>query len=182
MEQPTLRTPRLVLRPFQLADAAVVQRLAGDPSVADTTMNIPHPYLDGLAESWIASHAAGWEDRSSVTFAVVGPDGALRGAVRLQIADKHKRGELGYWIGVPYWGQGLATEAVLGVLAWAFEQLELNRVQATHLARNPASGRVMQKAGMTCEGLHRESFRKNGRFEDIAEYAILRRDWKAAGG
>ena len=63
---PVLQTRRLTLRPFVLADATVVQRLAGDPKVALTTTNIPYPYEDGMAEEWISSHQPGWEARKSL--------------------------------------------------------------------------------------------------------------------
>lgn len=167
-----------MLRPFALADAADVQRLAGDAQVSGTTLNIPHPYPDGLAEEWIAGHAPAWAARTTVTFAVT-QLGELRGAIGLVLREKHQRAEVGYWIGRPWWGQGLATEALKALLAFAFERLQLNRVQATHLIRNPASGRVMQKAGMVLEGVHREMYLRNGRPEDVAHYAILRREWSA---
>lgn len=177
MEQPTLRTARLVLRPFGPDDAAAVQRLAGDKAVAEMTLNIPHPYEDGMAEGWIAGHPALWEAGSSVTFAITHSAHGLCGAVGLQLTPAHHRAELGYWIAQPYWGQGFATEAVQAVLRFAFEDLQLNRVQASHLPRNPASGRVMQKVGMLREGLHRERYLKGEQFQDVVEYALLRREW-----
>lgn len=174
MDQPALLTPRLLLRPFTAADAPAVQRLAGEAVVAEMTLNIPHPYEDGMAEAWIATHRAAWEAGTAVTFAITTLTGELRGTVSLQITPAHRRGELGYWIGQPYWGEGLATEAVIAVLRFAFDDLALNRVQASHLPRNPASGRVMEKAGMHREGLHRERYLKGAQFEDVVEYAILR--------
>ena len=182
MEQPTLRTARLVLRPFVPADAPAVQRLAGEAEVAATTLNLPHPYPDGVAEAWIESHRPAWESRSRVTFAIVTLEGDLRGAVSLQLSLEHARGELGYWIGRPFWGQGLATEAATAVLQFAFEQLQLNRVQASHMPRNPASGRVLAKLGMQHEGLHRERYRRRDRFEDVIECAVLRSDWQDRHG
>ena len=174
MIQPTLYTARLMLRPFVLSDARAVQRLAGDAAVAEMTLNVPHPYPDGAAESWIASHPPAWAERTAVTFAIATLDDELRGTIGLQLVLPHGRGEMGYWIGRPFWGQGLVTEAVGGILAFAFSQLGLNRVQASHLPRNPASGRVMQKAGMQREGLRRESYLKNGRFEDVTAKAGIR--------
>lgn len=179
MDQPTLTTPRLLLRPFTLTDAPAVQRLAGDAAVAEMTLNIPHPYPDGAAESWIASHPVAWAEGTTATFAIVTATDGVCGAVGLHITRAHDRGELGYWIGRPFWGQGLATDAVRAVLTFAFDTLGLHRVQASHLPRNPASGRVMQKVGMQREGLHRGRYRKGDVFEDVIEYAILRTDWAA---
>lgn len=178
-DQPVLRTTRLVLRPFSATDAFMVQQLAGDREVADTTLNLPHPYGDGVADAWITSHQMGWDTQTVATWAIVTPSDELRGAVGLNLNVRHRRAEIGYWIGRPWWGQGLATEAVRALLEFAFTTLELNRVQATHLVRNPASGRVMQKAGMSREGLHREKFLKNDALEDVVEYAVLRKEWQA---
>ncbi|HSL71791.1 MAG TPA: GNAT family protein, partial [Longimicrobiales bacterium] len=101
------------------------------------------------------------------------------GAVGLRIEQLHRRAELGYWIGVPYWSQGYCTEAARAVLRFGFEALELNRIHASYLARNPASGRVMQKLGMQYEGQLRQHVRKWDVFEDIVTYAILQSEFRA---
>lgn len=176
-EQPTLSTKRLLLRPFSLADAPDVFRLAGDWDIASTTLNIPHPYEPGMAESWIATHPEAFDRGETVTFALVRRAGnTFIGAMGLRLEPEHRRAELGYWIGKPYWNQGLATEAARTVVRYGFEELGLNRVYASHLTRNPASGRVMQKVGMIYEGRLRQHILKWGVFEDLELYAILRND------
>jgi ribosomal-protein-alanine N-acetyltransferase len=173
-QQPTIRTARLELRPFLPDDASRVMELAGTREIADTTLNIPHPYPEGAAEAWIATHQQAWEVGSGVTFGIVELSAnAVIGAVGLTIKPEHVNGELGYWVGVPYWNSGYCTEAARAILDFAFDTLGLHRVQARHLTRNPASGRVMQKLGMRLEGIHRESVRKWDRFEDLALYAVL---------
>ena len=174
--QPVLRTGRLVLRPFTAADAPEVQRLAGAAAVADTTLTIPHPYEDGMAEAWIALHAPAFARRENVVFAITEPEGRLLGAINLRLELPHRRAEIGYWVGQPYWGRGIATDALKAVIRYGFEALELNRIYARHLTRNPPSGRVMVKAGMQREGAQRQHFLKQGRFEDVECYAILRED------
>jgi RimJ/RimL family protein N-acetyltransferase len=171
---PTLRAGRLLLRPFTPVDGPVVRRLAGAPEVADTTLTIPHPYPDGAAEDWIATHAADWEARRALHLAIVDEEHGLLGAIGLVLAMDHLRGELGYWVGVPYWGRGIATQAARAVIRFAFEELGLERVYAMHFARNPASGRVLVKAGMRHEGRLHRHVRKGGRFEDAVLYAVLR--------
>ncbi len=175
IEQPTLATDRLVLRPFTLGDADDVQRLAGAAEIADTTLNIPHPYADGMAEAWIESHADAFRDRERVVLAIT-TAGVLVGAISLRLDLGHKRAELGYWIGLPFWGQGYATEAAEAMVGYGFKELGLNRIFAHHLGRNPASGRVLEKAGFVHEGLHRAHVLKNGRFEDLHSFAVLRAD------
>ena len=99
MEQPELKTVRLLLRPFALSDAAEVQRLAGALEVADMTLNMPHPYLDGMAEEWIAGQPERLALGTVLTYAITQQEeGTLMGAVSLSITPRHSRAELGYWL------------------------------------------------------------------------------------
>lgn len=174
---PTLETARLILRPFAMADAPEVQRLCGAREIALNTLLIPHPYPDGKAEEWIASHPASLEKGEGDRFAITLRDGgALTGAIGMLLHREHDRAEIGYWIGIPYWGRGYATEAVQAVIAYGFDELHLNRIYAEHFTRNPASGRVMQKAGMRHEGTLRQMHKKWGEYVDTDMYSILRED------
>ena len=81
---PTIETERLILRPFNLNDAADVMRLAGDRDIADTTLNIPHPYEPGMAEQWISMHGEDFDQGRGVTLALaLREDGRLVGAISL---------------------------------------------------------------------------------------------------
>jgi [ribosomal protein S5]-alanine N-acetyltransferase len=172
-------TDRLVLRPFRLADAPDVQRLAGAPEVAAGTLTIPHPYPDGAAEAWISSQADSATSGQALHLAVERrKDGELVGAIGLEYERDHDHAELGYWIGVPYWNNGYATEAATAVLRGAFEVERLNRVVAYHFTGNPASGRVLQKLGMKHEGTRRQHSRKGAAYLDSECYAILRTEWE----
>ena len=173
---PTLRTPRLVLRPFDASDAPTVQLLAGDERVASTTLNVPHPYEDGMAEAWIATHASGWASGKLLVLAITEESEGLTGAVSLHVSARHRRGELGYWVGVPYWNRGYATEASAALRDYGFEELGLERILGRHLTRNRASGRVMEKLGMTHEGVMRRHIVKWDVPEDVAIYGILREE------
>lgn len=181
-EIPTLVTGRLILRPFNLSDAPILQRLAGDFAIADTTAAIPHPYPDGAAENWINTHEHEFAANRMLALAITLKEaGSLAGCVSIDAIDMAiGSGELGYWIGKDFWGQGYCTEAASAVMKYGFEEIDLNRVCARHLARNPASGRVMQKLGMKQEGYQRQAFVKWGLYEDYVLYAILRDDWAAA--
>jgi [ribosomal protein S5]-alanine N-acetyltransferase len=173
--QPTLETVRLLLRPFRTSDADEVQRLAGDRAVADTTLKIPHPYEDGMAEKWISNHRDWFARGQQAVFAItLRPSGILIGAIGLRIDAEDQRAELGYWIGKPFWNQGYCTEAARAVLDFGFTHLGLKRVYAHHFARNPASGRVMQKLGMVHEGRMLQHIRKWNAFEDLELYGILK--------
>ncbi|MFO7963083.1 MAG: GNAT family N-acetyltransferase [Desulfobacterales bacterium] len=177
-KQPTIETKRLILRPFAVTDAADVQRLAGDRAIADTTVNVPHPYEDGFAESWIGTHRLNFDNGTDVHFAItIKPDGQLVGAISLMGMVSGHQAELGYWIGKPYWNRGYCTEASCAVLAHAFSKLGLIRVHACHFAGNPASGRVLQKIGMAYEGCRRHHVRKWDKPVNLEMYGILEAEW-----
>jgi ribosomal-protein-alanine N-acetyltransferase len=171
---PTLQTERLVLREFELEDAPDVRRLAGEPEIARMTLLIPHPYEEGMAEAWISSQRPAYEAGEHVNFAVtLRGEGTLVGSITLGLNPRDDNGELGYWIGVPYWGRGYCTEAAREVVRYGFEDLGLHRIHASHFGSNPASGRVMQKIGMSYEGTRREHYKKWGEYEDRVDYGLL---------
>ena len=180
LKSPILETERLLLRPFQLSDASDVQRLAGNWAIADTTMNVPHPYEDGMAEAWISTHQPRFEAGELAVFAITfKADRELVGAVGLQVDRSFDRANLGYWIGEPFWGLGYCTEAATSIVEYGFAELKLQRMYAQHFARNPASGRVLQKIGMSKEGTARQHIKKWGKFEDLVLYGLLRNEWVA---
>jgi RimJ/RimL family protein N-acetyltransferase len=157
-----------------------VRDYAGNAAVAKTTANVPHPYPEGAAEKWIASHPIQFLEKKNVVFAIRSRDGALLGAINLGLSLDDRRGELGYWIGLPHWNQGICTQAVGRVIQYGFEDLGLNRIYARHLSINPASGRAMEKNGMKKEGVQREHFMKDGVFMDVVEYGILRAEYNTS--
>lgn len=176
-QQPLLATERLLLRPFQMNDAAAVHRLAGAWEVADTTLRIPHPYPEGAAEAWIAPQAYGFAAGRLAVYAITDREGdRVLGAVGLEIKPEHALAELGYWLGVPFWGRGYATEAARALMRLGFGTLGLNRIQGRHFVRNPASGQVLRKLGMRHEGTLRQALCKWNRFEDVELYARLADD------
>jgi len=172
--QPTLETDRLLLRPLMLSDAGRIQLLAGDYRIARMTGNIPHPYEDGLAETWLQTLPAAWTAQTQAGFAVCLKDRNEQiGCCGLNLVMEHKRASLGYWVGVDYWNAGYCTEAATAAVAFGFEEMALRRIEAQHLTKNPASGRVMQKIGMTHEARMRDYVVKDGRHEDMELYAVL---------
>ena len=177
--QPTLRTERLILRPFTMADAEAVTALVSPREIAASTLSIPHPYDRSMADAWIGSLEGSFERGDSLTLAVtLRTDGSIVGCVGLAINPANHRGEIGYWTGREYWGRGYCTEAAAAVVRHAFEVLGLYRVCAHHMTRNPASGRVMQKLGMRHEGTLRGHVLKWGVYEDLEVYGLLREEFE----
>lgn len=181
--QPTLQTPRLTLRHFRADDAPAMLRELSDVEVARETLNIPHPYAIERAEEFLADIPKRFEAGKGVVWAIVdrasdagAAEGALIGAVGLNLTRAHRRAELGYWIAKSRWGQGIATEASQAVLRYGFEALGLHRIDAHHFVENPASGAVMRKLGMQYEGRLRAMVWRDGVPRDLELYAILASD------
>jgi ribosomal-protein-alanine N-acetyltransferase len=170
-----LETPRLVLRPYTEDDIAELVPLISAREVAATTLRIAHPYTEQHAREFIAATRQGPEMRRSLRKR---DDGKLIGGVGLNINERDQHAELGYWIGVPYWRQGYATEAAQAMLRYGFEELHLHRIFAAHFSNNPASARVLVKLGMLREGGQREHVHKWGKFFDSELYGILRKEWR----
>ena len=181
MPIPDLTTPRLRLRAFTQADVPALTRLANDRAVAQTT-TIPFPYTETHAQEWIATHAPAAERRERMIWAITAAsDGRLMGAIELRFRSARHVGELGYWVGKAFWGQGYMTEAARAVMAYGFREADLYRIQARHWHNNPASGRVMQKLGMTYEGTLRAAARRWDEYLDVLMYAILKPEWEQGG-
>lgn len=182
IEQPTLVTSRLRIRPIEPSDAPAIQKAAGAREIADTMISLPHPYPAGEAERYIARQVVETAEGDSVTFVIERKEqGNFWGLIEVRRIDReHSIAELSFWLCVEAWGRGYMSEAILAVLRYIFEDLHLNRLYAYHMMRNPACGRVLQKNGFSQEGLLRQRVRKWGRFEDVALWAILRPNWKAS--
>jgi len=174
-----LRTARLVLRSLEREDIPTIVRLAGASEIAATTLNIPHPYAEDDAQFFLAKAGEDFRAGRSASFAVsLWPGRELCGAVGLSIAEAHRRAELGYWVGVPFWSKGFATEAAGAAVAFGFETLRLRRIYAHHFAGNTASQRVLEKIGMRHEGRSRQHIRKWDRFIDLETYGLLAEEFR----
>jgi RimJ/RimL family protein N-acetyltransferase len=179
MDQPTLETERLILRSFVENDAPRISELAGDAEISDTTLRIPHPYTSEMAAEWIGTHETIREKGRALFYAIdLKSSGGLIGSTGIDIDLPHSRAEIGYWIGKEFWGRGYATEAAGRLLEYVFAVLKLHRATAHHFARNPGSGRVLEKLGMKREGHLRSHILKSGVWEDIVQYGILHNEYE----
>ena len=179
--QPVLNTARLVLRPFTPEDATLLARLAGKHRVADTTASIPHPYSPEQALADIQKFNHEFQTGVGAYFAIALREApqALIGCVLLKLIDrKNEQAELGYWIDEEETGKGYATEAARAVLDYGFKALNLHRISACHMTRNPASGRVLARVGMQQEGHLRQAAKKWDVFEDLLVWAVLRDEFR----
>lgn len=175
-----IKTKHLLLRRYTLDDVQpMFDCWANDERVTRYLTWNPHgepevtKYIIGL---WCADYDKPDHYQWAIEF-----DGKLVGGISVvSYVESAERAEIGYCMGVDYWGKGIMTEAVKAVADFLFAEVGCNRIEITHLAENPASGRVAQKCGFTKEGVRREYFNKNGVFHDDVIYSLLRKDWLAA--
>jgi RimJ/RimL family protein N-acetyltransferase len=148
----TIESPRLILRPPELRDAAALARCAGDLDVARMTASIPHPYPVEAVEGWIALADVRRRRRESFTFVLESEtDGVLGGAGVFRRAP-WLDWEVGYHVAKPAWGRGFASEALAAVIAWSRAELAPSRLTAGYFDDNAASRRVLEKAGFVHAG------------------------------
>ena len=173
-ERVELNTERLLLRPFTFDDVDDVVAYASDPEVA-RYVPMPQPYTRDDAVEFIARQVlADWSTRPA--FAIV-LEHHVVGGMGLPINESHQTAELGYGLARPHWGQGLVPEAAHAVIAWGFERYALHKVFAFADTRNLRSCRVLEKLGMTREGVLRGHSKMRSEHIDDAYYGILRTEW-----
>lgn len=170
----TISTKRLVLRMFQKSDAEVVTKLCDNFNIYKNTLYLPYPYTIKDAFSWIEHHLVNFNANKSYEFAITNKEsGELVGAIGLSNNQKYANGEIGYWIGEEFWGNGYATEAAKAILKFAFNDKQYHKVFARYFNSNPSSGRVLQKIGMKQEGILIDHVKKENCYEDLVYCGII---------
>ena len=174
-EQPVLQTERLTLRRFRLTDVDDVVAFANDEEWQHF-LPLPYPYERVHGEQFVAkSFLRDW--KSEPAFAIVLDDTVI-GEINLSIDKRRQNAEMGYAIAREHWGNGYATETVRAVVNWAFEALCLAKISAVAIVENERSWRVMERIGMTREGVLRSEVpgRDSSKRHDMAYYGILREE------
>lgn len=172
-----LDTGRLLLRPIAAADDDALAAAAGSRDIADTMISVPHPMTLAIAREWIERESASMHRGTAVMLAIRerADDSALLGAVSLRHMDReHACAELSFWLAPGVNGRGYATEAAAALVEHGFTELALNRIEAYHMVRNPASARVLSRLGFQLEGTLRERVIKWGTPEDVRLWSRLR--------
>lgn len=148
-----------------------------DRDIYDRTLRIPFPYTDANADEWLAVYNSATQQQGQpVHFAIRTADDALIGGCGFngfEIGKDH-RGEIGYWLAKPFWGQGIMTAVVKRACRHAFEQFGLVKIFAHVWLNNPASARVLEKCGFQQEGLLRKHFAKEGKLVDAMLFGLLK--------
>ena len=171
---PVLETARLILRAPRHSDVNAIAALVADRRIATNTARIPHPYSVADAEQFVAAA----NRRAGEAVFVICRDDTLIGACGLDPRGGESDAvELGYWLGVPYWGRGLATEAVRALIDYAFGECEHEALQAGARVSNPASRRVLEKCAFQWTGVQLTRIRAINSAAPIDRFRLDRGLW-----
>ena len=158
-------------------DKAALCKYLQAKEIHDNTLTIPHPYHESDAEEWLRLRLDhNLRVGAEVSLAIRNRNDEMIGSVgadNLEPGSSH-RGELGYWLAVPYWGRGIMTDALRAYINYAFEQLQVTRLVANVFESNLASSRVLERSGFKLEGRLRQHYLKNGRLMDARVYGLLK--------
>ena len=171
-----MRPKTISIEPFALHHAPAVQRLASDPRIAATTL-LPEPYPDDGATTFITLAQQARAAEEAYSFAVLAGDELIGSCGLKEVHDG--QADLGYWIGVPFWGRGYASEAARLAVVFGFEELGLERITAHALERNPGSWRVLEKLRFQLLERVANPFAKWAPADIIRRYALEASDWRS---
>lgn len=171
----TLQTARLILRPPRIEDAKAIEALANDIRIAQNTLRLPHPYTVADAETFIASTDKG---EGEAAFIVTLRNGAPIGVAGIAKLNGNAP-ELGYWLGVSFWGHGYATEAARTVIDHAFTKFGYEELQSGARISNPASRRVLEKCGFQWCGVGLYRIRSIASSAPIDRFRLDRGIWRS---
>jgi [ribosomal protein S5]-alanine N-acetyltransferase len=168
-----LKLSRCLLRPWRVGDEASLVRYANNRNVSRNLRDrFPYPYTAADADEWIKLAAS---QTRPTSFAIVVAGEAVGGTgIELGTDIFRRSAEIGYWLGEPFWGRGIATEVLRAMTEYAFAHFDICRLEAGVFDWNPASARVLEKAGYTLEGRARLGVIKDGRLGDRLLYALVR--------
>lgn len=172
---PRLETERLVLRPVTFDDVPAIHQYCSDPDVARYTTWHPHQslletqaYVGAVQDQYDRDEPSPWGVEHRAEGVLIGTCGFVARS------PEHHRAELGYTLARRYWGQGYMTEAVRAIIAFAFDHLDVNRIEAVCDAENLASARVLEKSGLAFEGILRDYLLIKGRYRNVRMYAAVK--------
>jgi RimJ/RimL family protein N-acetyltransferase len=180
MHLPPLTTRRLEIRTPRLADGPAAVPLLNDREVARWIPTVPVPYLRRDWTTFVRKNVGRKVMRpEGQSFSrVIEMGGAMVGMIGLRWDAKDRSANIGYWVGKPFRGRGIATEAARGLSSYAFGTLKAEKVWATVFRGNPGSPKVLAACGMRLEGCLRSHQVHRGRRVDVEYYGVLRSEWR----
>ena len=174
-----IKTTRLTLRKLELTDAEMMFRnWTSDEEVTRFLRWDAHKTIDDskkMIEMWVNKY----QSDSTYYWGMFLKDGEMIGSIGIMITSEHDfKAELGYKIGSRWWGQGYTSEAARAVIDYMFKNTDVERIESYNSVENPASGKVMEKVGMSKEGFLRHNYKTRDGFQDCTLFGIIRDEWE----
>ncbi|MGE6204531.1 GNAT family N-acetyltransferase [Guptibacillus hwajinpoensis] len=177
---PHLETEHFNLRKIHEHDIPAIFEYGSNPNVSEHVSWETHQSIEDT-RGFVEMILDGYRQKNKALWGMeLKSTGQLVGTIDfVTIQEKHRKAEIGYVLAEDCWGKGYMTEAAQKIIAYGFNELELERIQARCFVANKGSARVMEKAGMTFEGIMRRAMFAKGKFHDLKIYSILSDEWKA---
>jgi len=178
-EFPELITNNLTLRKIRPSDIPSLLKYCNNKNISDQIINIPYPYLEDDAVFRMNFVLQGFKNKDRYVFAISLKDSEeLIGEIGLHLDKGNNSAQFGYWIAEPFWGKGIATEALAAILKFGFETLDLNKIYATHYPDNLASGKVMQNNKMIKEAEMKVHYKIDEVYKDVIQYRLTKKEYE----
>ncbi len=176
---PELTTNKLTLRKIRSSDISSLLKYCNNKNISDQIINIPYPYLEEDAVFRMNFVLQGFKNKERYVFAISFKDSEeLIGEIGLHLDKGNNCAQFGYWIAEPFWGKGIATEALAAILKFGFETLHLNKIYATHYPDNLSSGKVMLNNKMIKEAEMKEHYKINDTYKNVIQYRLTKREYE----
>ena len=176
---PELLTTKLRLRKIRPSDISSLLKYCNNKNISDQIINIPYPYLEEDAVFRMNFVLQGFKNKERYVFAISLKDSEeLIGEIGLHLDKGNNSAQFGYWIAEPFWGKGIATEALAAILKFGFETLNLNKIYATHYPDNLSSGKVMLNNKMIKEAEMKDHYKINDAYRDVIQYRLTKKEYE----
>lgn len=178
-EFPELFTSKLTLRKIQTSDIPSLIKYCNNKNISDQIINIPYPYIVEDAIFRLNFVLQGFKNKERYVFAIsLRGSEELIGEIGLHLDKANNSAQFGYWIAEPFWGKGIATEALEAILIFGFATLNLNKIYATHYPDNLASGKVMLNNKMIKEAEMKEHYKIDDVYKDVIQYRLTKKEYE----
>lgn len=171
-----IKNKDIILRKLKLSDKMLIYEYCKDKSLSRWIYTMSYPYTKNNALKYIKKMNNLWKKKKYYDFAII-YKGEFVGTMGIHIITEYK-GEIGYWVGKPFWGQGIAVKAAKLLMKESFKTLKLHKIFARTRKDNKSSERVMKKLGMKHEGTLKEDQKIKGKYYDYIYYGILKKEFK----
>lgn len=170
-----IKTKEFIIRKYKASDAKSIYKNINNKKIYENTANIPWPYKLKDAENYIQKNLNRYRQKKpeSINY-VIEIDGEASGGIGLHEIKEGHKAKIGYWLAEKHWGKRLMTKIVRKILPYFFKKYKLVRIVGDIFSWNKGSGRVLEKNGFKLEGIHKKSYKKDGKYIDQIIYAKVK--------